>query len=473
MRYLARMASYPCRGLLRRTHELAVEFLDGLDQRPVGRPVDFGDLVLSAGGPLPVDGEDAVAVIERLARSIDAGLIASPARRYFGFVTGGSVPAALAADWLTSVWDQNGFNFVSSPAAAVVEEIAGRWLVELFGLTAETSVGFTTGCTMSSFTALAAARHALLGRLGWDVEGQGLFGAPPIAVVTSEEAHVTIFAALQMLGFGRDRVIRIPTDAHGRLKAAELRTVLGGMREPVIVCAQAGNVNTGAFDPILEIAECVHKVAGWLHVDGAFGLWAAASPAHRELTRGIELADSIASDCHKWLNAPYDSGLVFVRDAAAHSAAMTLSAAYYGQRPDQARDNYNWVPEASRRARGFAVYAALRSLGQRGVAEMIERCCTLARRMRDRLASAPGVEILNDVVLNQVLARFGAADSFTNDVARRVQEDGTCWAGLTTWHGMNAMRISVSNWSTTEADIDVSAEAILRCAGAGSGVPRT
>ncbi len=394
---------------------------------------------------------------------MDAGLTASAGPRYFGFVTGGSVPAAVAADWLTSVWDQNGFNSITSPAAAAAEEIAARWLVDLFGLPTGTSVGFTTGCTMSNFTALAAARHALLRRLGWDVESQGLFGAPPIRVIASEESHVTIFAALQMLGFGRDRVQRIATDSEGRMEIAELRDALHGVRDPVLVCAQAGNVNTGTFDPISEIAECVHAASGWLHVDGAFGLWAASSPAYRALAQGIEQADSIASDCHKWLNVPYDSGLVFVRDPAAHHAAMTLSAAYYGERPDVARDNYNWVAEASRRARGFVVYAALRSLGRQGIAEMIERCCTLARRMADRLSEARGVEILNEVVLNQVLVRFGA-DALTTEIIRKVQQDGTCWAGPTTWHGMSAMRISISNWSTSEADIDVSADAILRCA---------
>jgi glutamate/tyrosine decarboxylase-like PLP-dependent enzyme len=258
------------------------------------------------------------------------------------------------------------------------------------------------------------------------------------------------------------------------MKVDELRTVLGGIDTPVLVCAQAGNVNTGAFDPIFEIAECVHEHSGWLHVDGAFGLWAAASPAYRGLVSGIELADSIAVDCHKWLNVPYDSGLVFVRDPSAHHAAMTLSAAYYAIPTDLARENHNWVPEASRRSRGFAVYAALRSLGRRGIADMIERCCSLARRMAERLvdrgAQGAGVQILNEVVLNQVLVRFtppsgGDADAFTREVIRKVQEDGTCWLSATTWHGMHAMRISVSNWSTSEEDIDVSATAILKCAG--------
>jgi glutamate/tyrosine decarboxylase-like PLP-dependent enzyme len=460
--------------LLETTHHLAIEFLDSLKERPVGRPVDFAALVERAGGPLAAQGEDPIQVIEHLARAVEPGLVATAGPRYFGFVIGGSLPAAVAADWLASAWDQNGFSFASSPAAAAAEHIAARWLVDIFGLPAGSSVGFTTGCTMANFTGLAAARHALFRQLDWDVERQGLMGAPPVTVVTSDESHVSIFASLQMLGFGRDRVVRVPADEQGRMRVTELRCALAGIRTPVLVCAQAGNVNTGAFDPVFGIAECVHEHAGWLHVDGAFGLWAAASPAYRSLARGIEFADSIAVDCHKWLNVPYDSGVVFVRDPTAHHAAMSLSAAYYAPLPDQARDNHDWVPEASRRARGFAVYAALRSLGRAGIADMIERCCELARRMANRLSQGLGVQILNDVVLNQVLVRFSApagqdADAFTADVIRRVQEDGTCWLSATTWHGLHAMRISVSNWSTSEDDIDVSAAAILRCAAVDHG----
>lgn len=463
------MGDSPTRHLLSRTGELALEFLAGLDQRPVGRSADFAELVNNLGARLPERGEDPPRVIEHLAHAIDAGLIATPGPRYFGFVIGGSLPAALAADWLTSVWDQNAFSSVSSPAAAAVEHVAALWLNELFGLPPDTGTGFVTGCTMANFTALAAGRHALYARLGWDVERFGLVGAPPVTIVASDESHVSIFAAVQMLGLGRDRVVRIATDGQGRMIAAALRGALAGIRTPALVCTQAGNVNTGAFDPIAEIADCVREHGGWLHVDGAFGLWAAASPAHRQLVKGIERADSLAVDCHKWLNVPYDSGLVFVRDSVAHRTAMSLGAAYYAIPPGSARDNHDWVPEASRRARAFPVYAALRSLGRQGIADMIDRCCALARRMAERLAGGPGVEILNEVVLNQVLVRFvpssgGDADAFTASVIRRVQEDGTCWMSATTWHGMHAMRISVSNWSTTEADIDLSASAILRCA---------
>ena len=419
---------------------------------------------------MPAEGEDPVQVIEHLCRTIDPGLVATAGPRYFGFVIGGALPAAIAADWLASVWDQNGFSYASSPAAAAVEDIAARWLIEIFGLPQGTSVGFTTGCTMANFTAIAAARHALYRKLGWDVERHGLLGAPPITVVTSDESHVSVFASLQMLGLGREQVVRIPTDERGRMRPRELRSTLAGIDTPALVCAQAGNVNTGAFDPIFEIAECAHDHSAWLHVDGAFGAWAAVSPVYRGLAAGLELADSIAVDCHKWLNVPYDSGLVFVRDSSAHRAAMSLGAAYYVSPPELSRENHDWVPEASRRARGFAVYAALRTLGRMGLAGMIERCCSLARRMADRLSQGAGVEILNDVILNQVLVRFvppsgGDPDVFTAEVVRRVQEEGTCWLSGTKWHGMIAMRISVSNWSTAEADIDASAAAILRCAG--------
>ncbi|HEX8919825.1 MAG TPA: aminotransferase class V-fold PLP-dependent enzyme [Pyrinomonadaceae bacterium] len=452
--------------LLSRASGLGIDFLDKLKERPVGRPVDFRALFEQMGGPLPLEGKDSLQVIEQLAEAAEPGLVATAGPRYFGFVIGGSHPASVAAEWLAAVWDQNAFSYVLSPAAAVAEEVVRTWLLELFDLPRDMSLGFTTGGTMANFTALAAARHALLQSAGWDVEVDGLFGAPPLTVVTSEESHISIFAALQMLGLGRERVIRIPTDAQGRLQSEELRNVLARASSPVLVCAQAGNVNTGAFDPIAEIVPLVKEVNGWLHVDGAFGMWAAASPDYRRLVKQIELVDSIAVDCHKWLNVPYDSGLVFVRDRAAHHAAMTLNAAYYAPSPEVARDNHNWVPEASRRARGFAIYAALRALGQSGIAEMVETCCRLARRMAERLAKDPNVEILNEVVLNQVLVRLKPpagvdADAFTAAVIRRIQEDGTCWVGGTSWKGLHAIRISVSNWSTEEDDIDRSAEAII------------
>jgi len=457
--------------LLGRTNDLANDFLDGVVDRPVARPVEFDQLLaeMRAEG-LPTDGDDPTQIIEHLASLADRAIVATAGPRYFGFVVGGSLPVTVAADWLTSVWDQNAAFYAHSPLAAAAEQISAEWLIELFGLANGTSVGFVSGGTMANFTGLAAGRHALLAKLGWDVERQGLFGAPAITVVTSDESHVSIFASLQMLGLGSERVVRVPADGQGRMRPDQLRPVLAGIETPVLVCAQAGNVNTGSFDPIAEIAAGVREHTGWLHVDGAFGLWAAASSAQRSLAQGIELADSVSVDCHKWLNVPYDSGLVFVRDPAAHQAAMTLNASYYVTARRAERDNCNWVPEASRRARGFAVYAALRFLGRKGIAELIDRCCQRARQMARRLAEAPGVTILNEVVLNQVLVRFSDPsdaddDEFTAKVISRVQEDGTCWLGGTTWHGMQAMRISISNWSTTEKDIDVSAEAILRCVG--------
>jgi len=457
--------------VLARASELAIAYLDGLETRPVGRPVAADELRAALGGPLPAQPRDPVEVIDELARAADAGLVASAGPRYFGFVVGGAVPAALAADWLTSTWDQNAGLYVLSPAAAVVEEVAAGWLRELFGLPPASSVGFTTGATMASFTALAAGRHALLARQGWDVERDGLLGAPDLPVVVGAEAHVTIHASLQMLGLGRDRVHRIPVDDQGRMRPDALARTLREAGRLALVCAQAGNVNTGSFDPLEAIVEAVRENGGWLHVDGAFGLWAAASPALRHRVDGIERADSWTTDAHKWLNVPYDSGIVVVRDAAAHHAAMTLGAAYYVETAGGERDPYNWVPESSRRARGFAVYAALQSLGRDGVAQMIERCCTLARRMAARLAAEPGLRVLNDVVLNQVLVRFDApsgddaeSDARTRRVAAAIQRDGVAWAGGTTWQGRAALRISVSNWSTTEADADRAADAILAAA---------
>jgi glutamate/tyrosine decarboxylase-like PLP-dependent enzyme len=467
--------------LLHRTADLATDFLERLSDRPVWPAVDIAALRRDLGGPMPDGPADPAAVIEALARDAEGGLVGSAGPRYFGFVVGGGVPASLAADWLTSAWDQNAGLYALSPAAAVAEEVAASWLVDLFGLPAGSSVGFVTGATMANFTALAAARHRVLERAGWNHEEDGLIGAPSIAVVLGDEAHVTIFVSLQMLGLGRARVHRVAADEQGRMRSDALRETLAGIEGPTIVCAQAGNVNTGAFDPLPEIVAAVAGLDNaWLHVDGAFGLWAAAVPALRDRIAGLAGADSWTTDAHKWLNVPYDSGIVVVRDAAAHHAAMTLGAAYYVETAGGERDPYNWVPESSRRARGFSIYAALRSLGRDGLAGMIDGCCAIARRMADALRGAEGVTILNDVVLNQVLVRFeppgggdaAATDAFTRAVIAAVQADRTCWLGGTTWHGMAAMRISVSNWSTTESDADVSVEAILRCARATAEASR-
>ena len=442
-------------------------YLTGLPTRPVGARASVEELRTALGGPLPPEGMDPARVVSDLARNADGGIIGSAGPRYFGFVIGGSLPAALGADWLTSAWDQNAGIYATSPAAAVVEEVAAAWLLDLFGLPGTASVGFVTGCQMANATGLAAARHAVLRKAGWDVEQQGLFGAPDIEVVVGGEAHVTIFVALRLLGLGASRVRTVPVDGQGRMRADQLRTMLAATRGPAIVCAQAGNVNTGAFDPLDEIAQITRERGAWLHVDGAFGLWAATSPAHRALVKGIDRADSWATDAHKWLNVPYDSGIAIVADPTAHRGAFTASAAYLEKSADQRRDPEDWTPEFSRRGRGFTVYAALRSLGKRGVAELIGRNCSQALAMAARLRKDPGVEILNEVVLNQVLARFtppggGDPDAHTRAVVERVQKDGTCWLSGTTWQGKAAMRISVSGWSTTDDDIARSADAIIR-----------
>jgi glutamate/tyrosine decarboxylase-like PLP-dependent enzyme len=466
------------RTLLHQTADLAADYLEGLDRRPVHATATHEELVAAFDGPLPARGEAPGEVISDLAAIADPGTIASAGPRYFGFVIGGSLPSALAADWLTSAWDNNSGLYAIGPSASVAEEVAGRWLIDLFGLPTGSSIGYTTGATMATFTGLAAGRHRVLERLGWNVEEDGLQGAPEIAVVLGAEAHVTVHVSLQMLGLGRNRVHRVEADEQGRMRADRLREVVASIRDrPVLVIAQSGNVNTGGFDPLPEIVAAVRELPNaWLHVDGAFGLWAAVSPELRHLTAGLADADSWTTDAHKWLNVPYDCGIVIVRDVEAHHAAMTLGASYYVETAGAERDPYNWVAESSRRARGFPVYAAIRELGRDGLAAMIERCCALARRMAEGLRDAPGVTILNDVVLNQVLVRFtppgsdgstpdeAAIDSFTREVIAAVQADGTCWLGGTTWHGMAAMRISVSNWSTTEADADVSVAAIRRCA---------
>jgi len=457
-------------GLLAKTAAQAASYLSALDQRPVGVRADRSELLARLGGPLPEKPTDADTVVDDLARAADPGLIGSAGPRYYGFVVGGSLPSALAADWLTSVWDQNAGGYVLSPASAVVEEVAAGWLVELLGLPPATSVGFTTGATMANFICMAAARSRVLESVGWDVERNGLFGAPPIEVVVGADRHVSLELALRYLGLGSERVRVVPADDQGRMRVDLLGEELRRCDGPIIVCAQAGDVNSGAFDPLGQICDAAHEHGAWVHVDGAFGLWAAASPDRRHLIAGIENADSCGTDGHKWLNVPYDSGLAFVADPVAHRQAMSLLAASYlvfGEGAE--RDNANWVPEMSRRARGFPIWAAIRELGRSGIAEMVDRGCECARRFADGLGAAPGVEILNEVVLNQVLVRFtapdgGDSDAFTREVVSRVQADGTSWLGGTTWQGKAAMRISVSNWSTTEADVDRSVEAILRAA---------
>ena len=451
---------------LRRAADLAFEYLRELPDRPVGPRAAASEIRGGLGATIPETGVDAEAVVEELARAVEPGLVASAGPRYFGFVIGGALPASVATDWLTSAWDQNGALHALSPAAAAAEQAAGEWMLDLLGLPTDVGFGLPSGAGLGNTVALAAARHAVLEREGWDVEANGLYGAPEIHVVMGDEGHATLATALQYLGLGRARAHRVATDDQGRMRADGLREVLGRLTGPTIVAIQAGNVNTGGFDPAEEAAELVReRPNAWLHIDGAFGLWAQVSPRFRHLSRGVELADSWATDAHKWLNVPYDCGFVAVRDRAAHRAAMSASAAYLLPTETE-RESWEWVLDSSRRARGFALYAALRSLGRSGVRELVERCCDLAARMAAQLAATPGVEVLNEVTLNQILVRFqpaggGDADGFTREVTARVQAGGVAWMGGTVWHGMAAMRISVSNWSTSEADADATVQAIV------------
>ncbi|MGH2513599.1 MAG: pyridoxal phosphate-dependent decarboxylase family protein [Candidatus Limnocylindrales bacterium] len=440
---------------------------------PVRATQDVESLRAALCGPLPEEGQEPLEVIEALAADAAPGLVASAGPRYFGFVIGGGVPAAVAADWLTSAWDQNAGLYVAGPAASVVEEAVGAWLLELFGLPPGSGYGFVTGCQMAHFTCLAAARHRVLARVGWDVEAAGLIGAPPIEVIIGGEAHATIHAALQFLGLGRERVHVVPADGQGRMRSEAFAEVLAAIPtdHPLIVCVQAGNVNTGAFDPIAEIIDQARTRAGvWVHVDGAFGLWARLSPTTAGLLEGVERADSWASDGHKWLNVPYDSGLAFVADPLAHAAAMSPPNAPYLQYGSDRRDQEHWVPEFSRRARGFPLYAAIRSLGRSGIREMVERGCEVARDIAAELGALPGVTILNEVVLNQVLVRFGlpddpaGSDELTRAVVREIQDEGTIWLSGTIWHGQAAIRISVSNWATGLDEAEIAVAAIRRAA---------
>jgi glutamate/tyrosine decarboxylase-like PLP-dependent enzyme len=457
--------------LLDFAHRHAVEFLSALPERHVGARATRDELLAALSLPLSEGGEEPQAVLEALASQAERGAVGSAGPRYFGFVIGGSLPVTVGADWMTTTWDQNPGIFVTSPLSSVAEEVASRWILELLHLPQEGSVGFVTGCQMANYTCLAAARNAVLRKAGWNVEEDGLPGAPRVNVVVSAEAHVTIHTSLRMLGFGTRSMIEVPTDEQGRMIASELARVVENLSGPTIICAQAGNVNSGAFDPLRRIAEIARDREAWLHIDGAFGLWAAASADRRHLVDGAELADSWATDAHKWLNVPYDCGLAITRHPASHRAAMSVKAEYIEHTAGAERDPFEYTPEFSRRARGIPVYAALRTLGRRGVEQLVDRCCAHARRFAELLSGQPGVEVLNDVVLNQVLVRFGDDDATTREVITRVQRDGTCWLGGTTWHGIAAMRISVSNWATTEEDVTRSAAAILRQVGnSGSGL---
>ena len=438
----------------------AQRYLDDLEERSVVPSPEAISRLAELGGPMPAEPTDAAATLALLDEVGSAATVASAGGRYFGFVTGGSLPVTVAANWLAGAWDQNAGLSVMSPIATTLEQITLPWLLDIFGLPSTSGGAFVSGATMANFTALIAARHALMAQVGWDVEAQGLFGAPPINVVVGNEVHVSLLKALGLAGFGRERVIRVAADEQGRMRADALAATLSDLTGPILLCLQAGNVNTGAFDPAPELCKIGHAAGAWIHVDGAFGLWAAASPARAHLTAGFGDADSWAVDAHKWLNVPYDSAFAFVRDREALQASMTIAASYLMQ--DGTREPLHYTPEMSRRARGMEIWAALYTLGRSGLAELIERNCQLAARFAEGFRSA-GYAILNDVVLNQVLVSFGDAAT-TQRVIAAVQEDGTCWCGSSVWQGQTAMRVSVSSWATTTEDVDRSLDAMIRIA---------
>lgn len=444
------------RELMEQATERSARYLETLEARSVFPTAEALARLPELGGLLPADGAEPAEVLRLLDDIGSPASVATAGRRYFGFVTGGALPATLAANWLAGAWDQCAGLDVLSPVSSALEEISARWLIELFGLPPECAVGFVTGATMANFTALAAARNAVLESAGWDVEADGLIGAPKITLIGGEEIHISAVKALGMLGLGRNRIVRVPADSQGRMRADLLPKIAG----PTIICMQAGNVNSGAFDPAKEICAVAHAAGQWVHADAAFGLWAAAAPSRAHLVIGLAEADSWATDAHKWLNVPYDSGIAFVREDRHLKAAMSANAAYLVR--GQKRDPNMFTPEMSRRARGVEIWAALRSLGRNGLADLIERNCRMAARFAEGLKAA-GFEIMNQVVLNQVLVSFGT-DVITRDVIAALQAEGTCWCGGTLWHGRAAMRIAVSSWATTEKDVERSLESMIRVA---------
>jgi glutamate/tyrosine decarboxylase-like PLP-dependent enzyme len=442
------------RDLLHETADHAADFLESLPERPVFPPVDADELRGRLGGPVPDGPTGAREVIAELAAAGSDAAVAIPGPRYFGFVIGGAVPASLAADWLTSAWDQNAGLYVAGPAAALVEEMAGEWLTDLLRIPRANSFAFVTGTQMAHATAMAAARNHVLAEVGWDVEEKGLTGAPPIRVFAGEKAHSTFPRALRFTGLGTGSIERIPADDQARMRSEALGEALARHNGPAIVCATAGEVNTGSFDDFHAIADAAEAAGAWLHVDGAFGLWAAASPRFAHLVDGADRADSWATDGHKWLNVPYDCGIMLCARPEAHRRATSVYADYLIHTGEGGpRDQMDWTPEFSRRARGFTVYAAIRQLGRSGIAELVERCCDLAARFAGGVAEVAGAEVLNEVVLNQVIFRF-ETDERTLAVLDAVQRSGVAWMSGSVWEGRQAIRISVSNWSTTADDID-------------------
>lgn len=444
------------RELLNSTATRASRYIEDLKERSVAPKPSAVRRLADLNIPLPKIPTPPEQVLELLDDVGSPATMATSGGRFFGFVIGGALPAAVAANWMATAWDQNVGLFVASPIAVTLEQVALRWLLEVLHLPPTCGGSFITGAAMANFTALAAARHAVLKNAGWDVEANGLFGAPEIHVVISEEAHPTLIKSLGLLGLGRDRVTKASVDDQGRIRTDKIPTLAG----PTIVCVQAGNVNTGSFDPIKKICALAHDAGAWVHVDGAFGMWVGAAPARAHLAAGIPDADSWATDAHKWLNVPYDSGLTFVRNPDALRSAMAFSAAYLPE--GEHRKPLQYTPELSRRGRGIEVWAALLSLGRDGLSDLIERTCRHAARFAEGLQAA-GYEILNDVVINQVLVSFGDPET-TQKVIADIQSDGTCWCGGTEWQGRTAMRISVCSWATTEEDVQKSLDAMIRIA---------
>ncbi len=452
----------------------AARYLRSLPDRPVYRPTDPEDIRALVGGPLPEEGSSPEEVVAVLARDLEPFVTAHASGRYFGFVIGGLHPAGYGAELLASTWDQNAGLYAVAPGVAVVEEVAAGWVLELLDLPSDASVGFVTGGQMATFTCLAAARHHVLREVGWDVEADGLQGAPQVHVVVKTERHSTVHRALRYLGLGEATAVEVPSDDQSRIDLQALERALADLKGPTVVCVEAGNINTGSFDPFPAVAEAAdrHRERGnptWVHVDGAIGLWAPASADRGHLTDGLERLDSWSTDAHKLLNVAYDSGIAICRHAAAHRAAMSVHASYLIQADGEVRDQMDWNPEFSRRARGLAVYATLRSLGRSGVADLVDRTCSLARRFANRLAESGRVEVMNEVVFNQVLVRWlspdGNHDALTDRVLASIQADGTAFFSGTIWGGMRLMRISVSDWATDEEDVDRAIEALLRSAG--------
>jgi glutamate/tyrosine decarboxylase-like PLP-dependent enzyme len=442
--------------LLLDTAKRGMKYREEINNRSVSPSLKAIERLKEFDIPLPDNPINPDQVIELLDEIGSPATIGISGKRFFGFVIGGSLPASLAASWLSAAWDQNAGLFVGSPVGVVLEEICLKWLLKIFDLPVESAGAFVTGATMANFTALAAARHSILKYTGWDVESKGLFNAPPINVIVGEEAHPTLFRGLGLLGLGRERVIKVPVDNQGRIELKKFPQIKG----PTIICTQAGNVNTGSFDPIKEICEIAHESKAWVHVDGAFGLWASAVSSKKYLTEGINLADSWATDAHKWLNVPYDSGLAFVKDSESLRSAMSLTAAYLPQ--GEHREPSQYCPELSRRSRGIEIWAALYSLGSSGLSDLIERTCNYAKMFAEGFSRA-GFEILNDVVINQVLVSFGSPDA-THKIIKEIQDDGTCWCGGTEWQGKTAMRISICSWATAEEDVRISLDAMIRIA---------